>query len=244
MPDPAAPQPEAASSPEKPPKTALRSLRDWVVSFAIAIAVLAPIRSSLADWNDVPSGSMRPTILEGERIFVNKLAYGLRVPFTHRWIAQWSSPKRGDVITFASPADGIRLVKRVVGLPGDTVSMTNNVLTINGERLTGELLGPGDPTRVEGGLVNNNLFKENLPGRPHTIMVSIGVNSMSTFPETKIPEGKVWVMGDNRDLSRDSRYVGPVALDQIYGRSGVVVFSVDPQRSYWPRWSRWFKSIE
>src|SRR4026208_1115317 len=83
--------------------------------------VLFSIRSSLADWNDVPTGSMKPTILEGDRVFVNKLAYDLKVPFTTWHLAEWSEPKRGDIVVFFSPANEQRFVKRVVGLPGDRV---------------------------------------------------------------------------------------------------------------------------
>src|ERR1051326_7517444 len=91
------------------------------------------IRSSLADWNDVPTGSMKPTIIEGDRVFVNKLAYDLKVPFTTWHVAQWGNPNRGDIVVFYSPYDGKRLVKRVIGLPGDVLELRNNVLTINGD---------------------------------------------------------------------------------------------------------------
>lgn len=243
---PADPKPDAAGGKAKDqkPKSALRTLREWVITFAVVLAILAPIRSSIADWNDVPSGSMRPTILEGERIFVNKLAYGLRLPFTHRWLARWGGPSSGDIVTFASPTDGTRLVKRVVAVAGDKVSLNNNVLSVNGKVVTEEPIGPGDPTRLENGqLVPNSLFRENLPGKSHVVTLSIGVQAVRTFPETVVPEGSVWVMGDNRDLSRDSRFFGPVKLEKVYGRSSVIVFSMDPFNSYWPRFSRWFKSI-
>src|SRR5678815_2390316 len=97
----------------------------------ILALIVFSIRSSLADWNDVPTGSMKPTILEGDRVFVNKLAYDLKVPFTTLHIAEWSNPRRGDIVVFYSPHDGKRLVKRVVGLPGDTVELRNNTLIIN-----------------------------------------------------------------------------------------------------------------
>src|SRR5215831_15298421 len=87
----------------------------------IVALIIFSIRSSLADWNDVPTGSMKPTILEGDRIFVNKLAYDLKVPFTTWHVAEWSNPKRGEIVVFDSPKDGQRLVKRVIGVPGDTV---------------------------------------------------------------------------------------------------------------------------
>src|SRR2546429_4173057 len=99
----------------------------------ILALIVFSIRSSLADWNDVPTGSMKPTILEGDRVYVNKLAYDLKVPFTTWHIAEWSSPKRGDIVVFFSPHDGKRLVKRVVGLPGDTLELRNNSLILNGE---------------------------------------------------------------------------------------------------------------
>src|SRR5438128_1461621 len=101
----------------------------------ILALVLFAIRSSLADWNDVPTGSMKPTILEGDRVYVNKLAYDLKFPFTTLHIAEWRNPKRGDIVVFYSPYDGQRLVKRVIGLPGDTVELRNDALILNGQRV-------------------------------------------------------------------------------------------------------------
>lgn len=98
----------------------------------IMAIVMFSIRSSLADWNDVPTGSMKPTLVEGDRIFVNKLAYDLKVPFTTWHLAEWGNPQRGDIAVFYSPHDGMRLVKRVIGLPGDTVEMRNEQLFLNG----------------------------------------------------------------------------------------------------------------
>src|SRR5436853_3309419 len=95
--------------------------------------VLFSLRSSLADWNDVPTGSMKPTILEGDRVFVNKLAYGFKVPFTTLHLAEWSNPQRGEIVVFYSPYDGKRLVKRVIGLPGNTIELRSNTLIINGQ---------------------------------------------------------------------------------------------------------------
>src|SRR5439155_26929888 len=116
-------------------------LRDQVKPAVILIIVMCSFRSAIADWNIVPSGSMNPSILEGDRIFVNKLAFGLRVPFTSWEVAHWSTPSRGDVVVFYSPADGERLVKRVVGLPGDTIAMTNNALLINGTPAQYQMVG-------------------------------------------------------------------------------------------------------
>src|ERR1043166_6941839 len=112
---------------------ARRWWREEIRPLLVLALVLFSLRSSFADWNDVPTGSMRPTILEGDRVFVNKLAYDLKVPFTTWHIAEWSNPQRGDIVVFFSPHDGKRLVKRVVGLPGDTIELRNNTLIINGD---------------------------------------------------------------------------------------------------------------
>src|SRR6202142_3543320 len=112
---------------------ARRWWRQEIRPLLLLALVMFSIRSSLADWNDVPTGSMKPPILEGDRVFVNKLAYDLKVPFTTRHIAEWSNPQRGDIVVFFSPRDGQRLVKRVVGLPGDTIELRNNGLVLNGK---------------------------------------------------------------------------------------------------------------
>ena len=106
-------------------------LRTEAKPLLITALVLFAIRSAIADWNDVPTGSMKPTIIEGDRVFVNKLAYDLKVPFTTWHIAQWDNPKHGDIVVFFSPADGQRLVKRVIGLPGDQIELRDNRLLVN-----------------------------------------------------------------------------------------------------------------
>src|SRR5678815_3049864 len=112
--------------------------REWIKPAAIFAIILFPLRSAVADWNWVPSGSMKPTILEGDLVFVNKLAYDLRVPFTLQRLADWDNPARGDIVVFFSPHDGTRLVKRVVAVPGDTIELRNNVLLLNGTAMAYE----------------------------------------------------------------------------------------------------------
>ncbi len=106
--------------------------REWILPFALIFIMGAPLRSAVVDWNWVPTGSMKPTILEGDLVLVNKLAYDLKVPFTPRHLSQWSDPSRGDIAVFFSPKDGTRLVKRVIGLPGDTIQLREEVLYVNG----------------------------------------------------------------------------------------------------------------
>src|SRR5262245_29402594 len=102
--------------------------KEWILPFLIILILGCSLRSAVADWNYVPSGSMKPTILEGDRIFVNRMAYDLKVPFTTWRIAQWADPQRGDIVVLYSPQDGKLLVKRVIGLPGDVIELRNNQL--------------------------------------------------------------------------------------------------------------------
>ncbi|MFN7020674.1 MAG: signal peptidase I [Phycisphaerales bacterium] len=250
-------RPSDRSSAKSPPATPIRRfLHTWVLPLALAFAILTPIRSSIADWNDVPSGSMRPTILEGDRIYVNKLAYGLRIPFTTTWLARWETPHRGDIVTLKSPADGVRLVKRVIGLPGDRVAMRNNRLVINGKPVGLSLLVGEQPIRLpDGRTIIAQIVEEQidrLESDPpegvecndavcsHTLTIVPGAISPSTIKEFTVPEGQYFVMGDNRDMSRDSRMIGCVPLESIYGRSTHVALSVDPDDHYLPRFDRWF----
>ncbi len=119
---------------------ARRFLREWVLALIVPIVLVTSIRSAVADWNDVPTGSMIPTILEGERIYVNKLAYDVRIPYTGVELARFDGPDRGDIVICHSPEDGTRLVKRVCGIPGDVLELRGNVLHINGEPMD---YGPG-----------------------------------------------------------------------------------------------------
>src|SRR5215213_7709608 len=100
--------------------------------FLLMILIVSSLRSALADWNDVPTGSMKPTIQEGDRVVVNKLAYDLKIPFTTINVIKWGDPKRGDIVVLFSPVDGTRLVKRVVAVSGDQVEMRENQLYVNG----------------------------------------------------------------------------------------------------------------
>jgi len=207
----------------------------------LTAAIVLPLRSAVADWNDVPSGSMWPTILEGDRIYVDKLAYGLRLPFTMRWIAAWDEPMRGDVITFASPKDGIRLVKRVIGVPGDRLSMKNNRLTVNGEivryaaeKPTHRVSPTGQPMVVT---------NEALPGRAHPVAFTPGTWGIDSFDELVVPKDHYFFLGDNRDQSFDSRFIGLVARSDVYGRVRAIALSVDPDHGYRPRFDRWFTPI-
>lgn len=223
---------------------ARRWLREELRPFLVLMLILFSIRSSLADWNDVPTGSMRPTILEGDRVFVNKLAYDLKVPFTTWHIAEWGNPQCGDIVVFFSPHDGQRLVKRVIGLPGDTLELRNNALVINGQPATyqpiAEELLRDIPTTARAGRV---FASEQLPGQTHAVTGNPSAPAPRTFGPFHVPEGQFFMMGDNRDDSFDSRFWGTVKRQQIIGRATAVVMSLDKQNYWLPRWDRFFSSL-
>src|SRR6476469_4901430 len=133
--------------------------------FLVMLLVVSSLRSALADWNDVPTGSMKPTIEIGDRVVVNKLAYDLKVPFTTIELWKWADPQRGDIVVLFSPVDGTRLVKRVIAVPGDTVSLAENQVFVNGKPATWSMMRPGNDDE-QGFILSTN---ETLFGRTHTM---------------------------------------------------------------------------
>jgi signal peptidase I len=208
--------------------------------FALMILIVSSLRSALADWNDVPTGSMKPTIQEGDRVVVNKLAYDLKIPFTTIDIWKWGNPKRGDIVVLFSPRDGTRLVKRVVALPGDKVEMRDNQLFINGQLakqspitfVSSEDQGPA------------YVLDEDLYGHMHKIMISPEIGATRSFGPLVVPAGHYFVLGDNRDNSNDSRYIGFIERRRIVGEAVAVAFSLDRKHYFIPRFNRFFEGLE
>lgn len=234
--DPTEPQPPAApAKPRTLRERALHAWHGWIRPFLIIVLVVSTFRSAVADWYDVPTGSMLPNILEGDRIVVNKLAFDLRVPFTRYRLASWGEPNRGDIVTFWSPEDGTRLVKRVVAVPGDTLEMRNGVMIINGERATYTLIEDDNQfaTATERVAAHDRVVQQ---------MHSRAVHR--TFGPVKLGPDEFFLMGDNRDNSRDSRFFGPVSSKLITGRAWAIAFSLNPENYHIPRLSRWFQSLE
>jgi signal peptidase I len=219
-------------------------LRGWIGSFLVALLVATSIKSAIADWYVVPTGSMKPTILEGDRIFTNKLAYDLKLPYTTLHLATWDDPRRGDIVVFNAPNEKKRLVKRVVGIPGDVVAMTNNQLYVNGEAMAYDPVPPRDLERLGAAQTGwQTVYIENLTGHRHQTMITPGQPSIRSFPPMEVPANHYFMMGDNRDNSADSRYFGFIDRDRILGRATYIVISMDILDHYRPRWSRFFSRL-
>lgn len=218
--------------------------REWIKPFLMVAIAVGSIRSAIADWNDVPTGSMRPSILEGDRIVVNKLAYDLKIPFTRVHLLEWGAPLRGEIVVFFSPEDGKRLVKRVVALPGDTVEVRANRVSIDGEVVRYQTLEVDDvmlpayrPAPWD------RLALESLGHGGHPVVFGDPWGRHRWFGPVLVPPGHYFVMGDNRDNSRDSRAFGFVPRDRIVGQATAVAASIDPERFFLPRWKRFFREL-
>ncbi len=205
-------------------------------SFIYFIVLMIVFRSSLADWNSVPTGSMKPTIVEGDRIFVNKIAYDLKLPLSHISVWTWGNPQRGDIVAFDSKTEKTRLVKRVIGMPGDIIAMQNNQLFINGK------LAHYHQQSANAEYV---LAEEMLVDHPHAMQIASGVASQaSSFAPVSVPDGQYLVLGDNRDNSKDSRYIGFIPRNEIIGRARYVAFSLNYDNYYLPRAHRYFQALD
>lgn len=223
----------------------VKQWKDWRWFILFVFFVLIPVKSSLADWNWVPTGSMNPTIIEGDMVFVNKAAYDLRFPLTMLRITRWAEPEIGDIVVVFSPEDGKRLVKRVAGRPGDEIEMKDNVLFINGQPLQyqpktqaiGKDLSPVFRREAE-------FAEEEMSGVTHWVMYlpRLGL-ARSDFAKTRVPPGKLFVIGDSRDNSYDSRNFGAVDREMVVGRAGSVIVSFDKPNGWQPRWHRFFTSL-
>jgi signal peptidase I len=196
---------------------------------------LFAFRSTVLDWNVVPTGSMNPTIVEGDYVVVNKLAYDLKIPFLGWKLFRWGGPQRGDIVVFDPPGERDRFVKRVVGVPGDRLELRDNRLFINGRPARYAPLKPGWKDASDSGAW---LGLEVIAGKSHEIQLSADGSEHASFGPVVVPPGHYFMMGDNRDNSKDSRYFGFVARERIVGRVGRVLLSLDPLLGQQPRWTR------
>ncbi|MCU6433007.1 signal peptidase I [Undibacterium sp. Jales W-56] len=199
------------------------------------------VRSALADFYLVPSSSMYPTLVEGDRVICNRLAYDVKLPFTDVILSHVADPVRGDIVTFSSPEDGTRLVKRLIAVPGDVVEMHDEQLVINGvpsayQEAFDHSANHLTPTREYQG--KQLVYQETVGSKQHGIIVMPERQAMRSFGPVKVPEGQYLMLGDNRDNSKDSRYIGFVKRELITGRVSRLLYSLDGDNFYLPRLER------
>jgi len=203
--------------------------------FIVFILLMTVFRSAVADWYTVPTGSMQPTIKEGDRIIVNKMAYDLKLPFSQLSLMVTGEPQRGEIVVFESKAADNRLIKRVIGLPGDVIEMRNEALFINGKAVSYHPSQQNAP----------QMFAiETLGDIKHAIKIDKNKSKqLSSFNAITVPAKSYLVLGDNRRNSADSRVYGFVPRHEIKGKATDIAFSLNYDNYYLPRANRFFKDI-
>jgi signal peptidase I len=212
-------------------------------SFLIILLVFGLFRTALADWNPIPSESMHPTLLDGDVVLVNRVAYDLKVPLTDISIARLAEPRRGDVVTFHSPTDGVRLIKRLVGVPGDRVELRDDRLYINGVAAEYEDLRAYREPRDYAGSTLAVKSAEIIDGSRREIQFLPEVQARRNFGPVVVPPGSYFFLGDNRDDSGDSRYIGFVPRRLLIGRAHHVLVSANFKGNWLPRFERFGERI-
>ena len=228
-------------------------LREVLYSWGPPILVVLVIRSILCEPFQIPSGSMVPTLAIGDFILVSKFSYGLRIPFTQVEVLPLAEPKRGEIIVFIYPPSqsedplcwlktiphtlsfglvpgpecGIDYIKRIVGEPGDTIEVRDNLLFINGEEQRRQYQDTYDYTNDRCSTEPMKRYEEDLEGLPHPVLQSQGLSfgGISNYGPITVPEGHFFVMGDNRDNSADSRVWGFVPRENVRGKAELVWLS-------------------
>jgi len=203
--------------------------RRWHTARSLGLTVLVVLlfRAMVAEAYVIPSGSMEPSLLVGDRVLVSKWAYGLRVPFTDVWLTRSRDPRPGDVVVFRDPQGGpIPLIKRVVAVGGDRVAVRDNVVHVNGQPLAREALSGSCWTEAEDAPARCERYLE-LLGGSHVVQQVQG-QPLSQMAETRVPAGHLFLLGDNRDQSNDSRFWGTAPVRSVRGRALLVLFSRGP----------------
>jgi signal peptidase I len=214
--------------------------------FLAFLILFGVFRTAVADWNPIPSASMHPNLLEGDVVFVNRLAFDLKLPLTNMVVARMGEPARGDIVTFESPKDGTRLIKRLVALPGDVVEMRNERLYINGKGADYDMVAESLDS-VQGATLRALQLSESTgiggKGGRRQIQVLPDVMALRTFGPLTVPQGEYLMLGDNRDNSADSRVIGLVPRKLLIGRAERVLVSADYQGNWMPRTERFGMSL-
>ena len=206
--------------------------------FIVFLLTLGVFRTAIADWNPIPSASMHPNLLEGDVVFVNRVAYDLKVPLTDISLRQLGEPQRGDVVTFYSPKDRTRLIKRVAALPGDRVEIRDEHLVINGKASAYAVLGNATEHIEHVGDLQALQLQEHNASASYSIQVLPQIDARRDFGPVTVPAGSYLMLGDNRNHSHDSRYIGFVPRELLIGRAERILVSADILGNWAPRTER------
>ena len=202
--------------------------REYLEAIVIALFLALFIRAFIVQAFSIPSGSMLETLQIGDYLLVNKFSYGIRNPFTNQIVIANGTPQRGDVVVFIYPKDPTKdFIKRIIGIPGDKIQIINKKLYVN-DTLT------ETPQAI---FKDYHIIDQN----DQWISGSEGSHRDNFGPFT-VPPGQLFVMGDNRDHSYDSRFWGTVPIDNVRGKAWIIYFSLDKNK-FWPRWDRIAKII-
>lgn len=210
--------------------------------FLVFLLLFGVFRSAVADWSPIPSGSMRPNLLEGDVVLINRMAFDLKIPLTGHSVAHLGEPARGDMVVFHSPQDDVRLIKRVLAVPGDLVEMRGDRLFVNGAGARYAVLGE-TRERSRGTIVDAIRLEEQVAGTRQRIQVLPGVAAPRSFAPLRIPAGRYLMLGDNRNDSADSRAIGLVPREKLIGRAERVLVSAAYQEDWMPRLDRFGMSL-
>jgi signal peptidase I len=220
---------------------------EYFEAIAMAVGIALTVRAFFVEPFKIPSGSMIPTLLVGDYLFVSKSAYGFRIPFTQSRVLMGAGPARGDVAVFEFPKDPSKdYIKRVVGLPGDRIVYRSKKLYINGKAIEYQPVGQYNYKTVRGTLEEAALFTEKLENAPHPILVQ-SHSFMDGYTDRMVPAGHYFVMGDNRDNSNDSRSWGFVPAHRLVGKAMRIFLSLDQHADSLVdnvRWDRLWSSVE
>lgn len=212
--------------------------------FLLFLLCFAFFRTAIADWNPIPSGSMRPTLLEGDVVFVDRLAYDFKLPLTDIRLVPLHDPRRGDIVTFSSPAGGKRLIKRIVGIPGDAIQLRDGVLMING--VAAEYLDQAVSAETIHGVAGVPAIHatERVGGSTRAVQYLGIPGTRRNFGPLRVPPDNYFMLGDNRDNSEDSRFIGFVPRHLLIGRASRLAVSADITTNWMPRFERFGMAIQ
>ena len=217
---------------KKPSKVNKKStIREYAEALAIAVLLALFIRTFIIQAFKIPSGSMKSTLLIGDHLLVNKFTYGIKIPFIDKFLIQFKKPEKGDVVVFKWPEDESKdFIKRVIGVAGDTIEIKDDQLYVNHKKVKTILVGKYSDEEMS----NADVYEEIIGNKKHKILHKR--EKHENFGPVTVPKDSIFVMGDNRDNSQDSRYWGFVKLEKIKGKALIIYWS-------WPHWKRFLKII-